>query len=87
MQEVTKQEFRDVYFRLGGGEASGWGRRYWEKFFEADPVPPMKYLVEAPATPQHTRMMIVSDFGTRQHRLFFLTEEDEERLFDHPGRD
>jgi len=87
MKEVTKHEFKEMYFKLGGGQAAGWGLDHWNEFLEKEKVPPMKYLVQPPETPAHTRMMIVTDYQTHQHRLFFLTEEDEERLFDYPGKD
>jgi len=29
--------------------------------------------------------MIVTDYGRNEYRLFFLTEESEESLFDFPG--
>ena len=86
MKEVTKEEFRRIYFRLGGGAASGWDLEYWNKFFETEKYPGMKYLAEEPEPPAHTRMMIVTDFGSREYRLFFLTEESEESFFDFPGK-
>ena len=36
MRRVTKAEFKEIYFRLGGGDATGWGAAYWDKFFEKD---------------------------------------------------
>jgi acetyl esterase/lipase len=33
LREVTRQEFKEIYFRLGGGEAAGWGLEYWNRFF------------------------------------------------------
>ena len=44
----------------------------------------MKYLLREPETPEHTRMMIVTEYGRDEYRLFFLTEESEESLFDFP---
>ncbi len=85
MKEVTKEQFKEVYFRLGGGQ--GWDADYWNKFFEVDTRPGMKYLVEEPATPEHTRMMIVTDFGMNEYRLFFMTEESEESFFEFPDKD
>ena len=82
MREVTREEFRDVYFRLGGGEAVGWGEASWKYDREG-----MRYKVELPESPRHTRMMIVTDFGAREYRLFFLTEESEESFFTHPGKE
>jgi hypothetical protein len=46
----------------------------------------MKYLAEEPKTPEHTRMMIVTDYGRNEYRLFFMTEESEESFFDYPGK-
>jgi len=45
----------------------------------------MKYLVEEPETPEDTRMMIVTDNSAKEYRLFFSTEEAEERFFEFPG--
>lgn len=87
MKEVAKEDFRRVYFKLGGGDRAGWGAAYWEMFFEREPKPGMKYLVQEPESPKHTRMMIVTDNHAHQYRLFFLTENDEERLFDCPGEE
>ena len=87
MKRSTKDQFRETYFKLGGGDTTGWGLEYWNQFFEDDNKNPgMKYLVEEPETPKHTRMMIVTDFSTHEYRMFFLTEEAEERFFDFPGK-
>jgi hypothetical protein len=51
---------------------------YWNEFFENEKRPGMKYLIEEPQTPEHMRMMIVTDYGDNEYRLFFLTEESEE---------
>ena len=84
MKEVTKEQFKEIYFKLGGGETTGWGLEYWNKFFEDEKRPGMKYLSEEPKTPEYTRMMIVTDYGRNEYRLFFLTEESEESFFDFP---
>jgi len=84
MKEVTKEQFKEIYFKLGGGAATGWDLGYWNEFFEDEKIPGMKYLLEEPETPKHTRMMIVTDYDTNEYRLFFLTEESEESLFDFP---
>jgi hypothetical protein len=85
MKEVTKEQFKEIYFKLGGGEATGWGPEYWNKFFEDEKSPGMRYLLEEHETPEHRRMMIVTDYERNEHRLFFLTEESEESLFDFPN--
>jgi hypothetical protein len=85
MKEVTKEEFKKLYFKLGGGAATGWDLNYWNKFFADNERTDMKYLVEEPETPEHTRMMIVTDYSAKEYRLFFFTEEAEERFFEFPG--
>ena len=87
MKEVTKEQFKEIYFKLGGGAATGWGLEHWNKSFEDDKRSEMKYLLEEPETPEHTRMMIVTDYGENEHRLFFLTEESEESLFEFPSEE
>lgn len=82
VREVTKQEFKDAYLRLGGGADAGWGLDYWDRFLER---PGMRYFLEAPETALHRRMMIATDFGARQYRMFFVTEDEEERIFDFPS--
>ena len=84
MKEVAKERFKEIYFKLGGGATTGWSVAYWNKFFEDEKRPGMKYLLEEPETPEHTRMMIVTDYDRNEYRLFFLTEESEESLFDFP---
>lgn len=86
MKEVSKKEFKEVYFKLGGGNDTGWDLHYWNRFFEENEEPDMKYLVQEPRTPEETRMMIVTDYGVKEYRLFFLTEEAEESFFDFPGQ-
>jgi hypothetical protein len=85
MKEVTREQFREIYFRLGGGVAAGWGPEYWDTFFEVERRPGMKYLCEEPETAEHTRMMIVTDYGADEYRMFFLTEEGEESFCVFPG--
>ncbi len=82
MKEVTKDQFKEIYLKLGGGAETG-----WSQFFEDERRPGMKYLVEEPKTPEHTRMMIVTDYGSNEYRLFFMTEESEESFFEFPGGD
>jgi hypothetical protein len=86
MKEVTKEQFKEIYLRLGGGTATGWSPEYWNKLFEDDKRSGMKYLLEEPETPEHTRMMIVTDYGRNEYRLFFFTEESEESFFDFPDK-
>ncbi|MEI6207915.1 MAG: hypothetical protein WCP20_14120 [Desulfuromonadales bacterium] len=85
MKEVSKTQFKEIYFRLGGGASTGWDLEYWNTFFKDEKIPGMKYLIEEPATPEHDRMMIVTDTGSIEYRLFFLTEESEEFHFEFPN--
>jgi hypothetical protein len=84
MTIVSKERFKEVYFKLGL-ERDGWGLAYWDEHFEKGARPDMRYALEEPASPKHDRMMIVSDFEAKEHRLFFMTEDSEEDFFRHPG--
>jgi hypothetical protein len=84
MKVVTKAEFERLYFNLGGGAATGWDLLYWNRFFVDNERSDMRYSAEEPQTPEHTRMMIVTDYAAKEYRLFFMTEEAEERFFEFP---
>jgi hypothetical protein len=84
-KEVTKEKFKAIYFRLGGGKASGWTADYWQKFFENGAEPGWKFMVEEPKSPKHVRMFITADPKAKEYRLFFMTEEDEEDSSEWPG--
>ncbi len=81
-KEVTKEKFKEIYFRLGGGKSSGWTADYWQKFFEDEAKPGWKFMVEEPRSARHVRMNIVVDHKAQQYRLFFMTEESEEDCSD-----
>ena len=84
-KKVTKEEFKQTYFRLGGGPHSGWTADYWQKSFEDEVNPGWRFLIEEPRSLEHDRMWIVTDQEAKEYRLFFLTDESTENLFDHPG--
>lgn len=86
-KEVTKEEFKEIYFRLGGGRNLGWTSEYWEEFFENKVNPGWRFMVQEPASPEHDCMWIGTDNGTKEYRLFFLTEESTESFFDYPGKE
>ncbi len=79
MKEVTKEEFKSVYFKYGK-EDDGWNQEYWDKFYENKND--SKFLVELPTNNTKTRMMIVNDFANNEYRLFFVSIDEEEALFD-----
>lgn len=64
-KEVTKEKFKELYFRLGGGKASGWTAEYWQEFFENKAKPGWKFMVEEPRSAKHIRMNIVTDNNCR----------------------
>jgi len=74
-REVSKEVFREMYFRLGGAPYSGWTAEYWQRFFEDEVHHDWRYLVEAPRTPAHDQMWIVADGKAGEYRLFFLTDD------------
>jgi hypothetical protein len=86
MREVTKELFKDMYLRLGGGEYRGYGMAQWTAQF-GNYTPGMRYMVEDPATAKHTEMMIVTDNEAKEYRLFFMTEQGVDDHFDFPGKD
>jgi hypothetical protein len=81
---VTKEEFKATYFRHAK-PAEGWTEAYWQRFYEAGEDPFARYLIQEPASPEESRMRIVNDYARRECRMFFVTEDQEERLFDQPG--
>lgn len=80
MREVSKDEFREAYFRYGRGR-HGWTQDYWICLYEQTERGPIRYLVEPPKSEREDRMMIVDDHAAGECRMFFLSEEDEARLF------
>ena len=86
-KEVSKEKFKEIYFRLGGGPSSGWTADYWEKFFEDEVKSGWRFVVEEPRSPMHDSMWIVTDQETKEYRLFFMTEQSTEEFFEHPGKE
>lgn len=84
-KEVSKEKFKEIYFRLGGGKKSGWSADYWQEFFVNKAQPGWKFMVEEPKSARHIRMFIVTDTKAKEYRLFFMTEEEEDDSFDWPG--
>lgn len=86
-KEVTREKFKEVYFRFGGGDFSGWTADYWRKFFEDEVEPGWRFMVEEPRSPDHDRMWIVTDQENGEYRMFFLTERSTEDFFNYPGKE
>jgi len=86
-KQVSQELFEEIYYRLGGGESSGWTADYWRKSFEDEAKPGWRFMVEEPRSLAHDRMWIVADHETKEYRLFFMTEQSTEDFFDHPGRE
>ena len=83
MREVTKDEFKRIYFTLGRGRG-GWDAEYWKHTFDAAARPGMKFMVEDPVTPAHTAMWIVSDYAVNEYRLFFRTDDESDTMLEFP---
>ena len=79
MNEVSKSEFERLYLQYGS--QCGYGKAQWDALFSDGKAVSMRLMVKAPESPAHCRMMIVSDWGAREHRMAFLTVDQEERLF------
>ncbi len=86
MRQVTKSEFKQLYFTLGRGR-DGWDEAHWKGTFEDNPRPDMRFMVEEPATALHVKMWIVSDYAVNEYRLFFMTEDDSEGVLEWPSTD
>jgi len=79
-RELTKQEFKELFFKHGVAQnSSGWTKDYWDKFYEDENN--TRYFFTEPISPGQARMFISSGNGT--HRIFLLSEEAEETLFEH----
>ena len=83
-KQVSQGLFKDMYFRLGGGKASGWTADYWREFFEGEAEPGWRFMVEEPRSAEHDRMFVVTDHQAREHRLFFMTDQSAEDFFQQP---
>ena len=84
MREVTKSEFKRIYFELGGGRG-GWDAAQWQRVFEDGLRAGMRFMVEEPETAHDTEMWIVSDFAVNEYRLFFRTSEDSDSMLEFPA--
>ncbi len=70
MREVTKSEFKRIYFEVGGCR-DGWDAAHWKRTFEDNPRPGIT-------------MWIVSDFAVNEYRLFFRTAEHSDDMLVFP---
>ncbi|HEX8473493.1 MAG TPA: hypothetical protein VF666_05640 [Pyrinomonadaceae bacterium] len=84
-KQVSKGWFEDVYFRLGGGESSGWTADYWREVIEPYTELGWRFMVEEPRSAEHNRMWVVTNHKAMEHRLFFTTEQSEEDFLEWPG--
>ena len=85
MREVTKEEFKLIYFKYGKTD-EGWSQEHWDKLHENPRNENMKYKVKLPTSDLEVRMMIVNDYSANEYRLFFTSIEQEEAFFDNPGK-
>ncbi len=79
-RELTRQEFKELFFKHGVAQnSSGWTGDHWDKFYEHENN--ARYFFTEPASPEQVRMFVSS--GECSHRIFLLSEEAEESLFEH----
>jgi hypothetical protein len=83
-KQVSKNLFKEMYFRLRGGRESGWTADYWWDVIEPCTGSGWKFMVEEPRSAEHNRMFIVIDPKAMEHRMFFLTEQDEDHFMEWP---
>lgn len=86
MREVAKSEFKRIYFELGRGRG-GWDAAKWQRTFEDEARPGMRFLAEEPESPRDTEMWIISDFAASEYRLFFRSSEDSDSMLEFPDTD
>lgn len=84
-KQVAKGLFEDIYFRLGGGESSGWTADHWRKVIEPYTGLGWRFMVEEPRSAEHNRMYIVTDHKAKEHRMFFMTEQSDDDFREWPG--
>ncbi len=82
-KQVSKNLFKEMYFRLRG-ESSGWTADYWWDVIEPNTGLGWRYMVEEPRSAEHNRMFIVTDRKAMEHRLFFMTGQDEDHFMERP---
>ena len=67
--EITKQEFKKLFFKYGIGQKdSGWTESYWNEFYENETG--KRYFFTEPNSQDQTRMFINS--GSNTERIFFV---------------
>lgn len=81
-KEITKEQFKDLYFKYATPD-SGWTEDYWNSFYEKEEG--KRYFFTEPETPESTRLFIVQN-GIERYMVFF-TEDAEESFFDFPGKE
>ncbi len=84
---VSESLFKEMYFRLGGGEASGWTADHWRKAIEPYTGLGWRFMVEEPRSAEHNKMFIVTDHKAMEHRLFFVTGQSAEDFLEWPGHE
>lgn len=80
MKVVTMDEFKQIYMRPEN-RTGGYTKEAWKKNYESTKAQGFKFKIKYPESPSHNRMQIVTDFAAKEHRMFFLTEEEEEALY------
>lgn len=84
-KEITKIEFIELCQKYAGEPDSSMQR--WEQFFAMYPRD-WTFQIYGEATPKapRDRLSIVTDFAVNEIRTFFSSEEEEDQLYDYPGK-
>ena len=80
MKEVNKSEFREAYLKFGGLK-DGYDLAYWEQKIDTAKKSDFKYMLKQPVSDRECRMILVDDFLSKEIRMFFVTEDQEDRIF------
>ena len=86
-REVTEEEFKEIYFRLGGGPEAGRTPGYWQKFYAGKGEEGWRFKVEDPESPEYNRMWVITDTSAREYRVFFKTDQESDDLLAFPDYD
>lgn len=80
MREVSKSEFKNAYIKFGGLK-DGYDLAYWNQQIDTAKKSGFKYLFKEPKSNEEHRMMLVDDYSSKEIRMFFVSIEQEESIF------
>lgn len=81
MREVSKSEFKEAYVKFGGLK-DGYDMAYWDQVIDTEKKLDFRYFLKEPISKEECRMMLVDDYSSKEVRMFFVSVDQEERMFD-----